>query len=69
MKVKEIPEEAVLVQDSQDRLALLEAVGKRELMDEYPTLFALVGDGEILRVWGCRSFVPYLKAPVEEVYP
>lgn len=68
MRVGEIPTEAVLVQDSQDRLAVLESIGK-ELLREYPTLFVLTGDGEVKRVWGVRRFIPYLEEEAEEVWP
>lgn len=46
MVVADLPEEALLIQNSQDRLAVLESLGLEELLDEYPTLFALVGDAE-----------------------
>ena len=68
MVVADIPDEAVLVQDSQERLAVLESLGLEALMEEYPTLFVLVGDGEYRKVWGIRRFVPYLDEPVEVIY-
>lgn len=68
MVVADLPEEALLIQNSQDRLAVLESLGLEELLDEYPTLFVLVGDAEYRKVWGIRRFVPYLDEPVEVVY-
>lgn len=68
MVVADLPEEALLIQNSQDRLAVLESLGLEELLDEYPTLFVLVGDAEYRKVWGIRRFVPYLDERVEVVY-
>jgi len=68
MLVADLPEEALLIQNSQDRLAILESLGLEELLDQYPTLFVLVGDAEYRKVWGIRRFVPYLDEPVEVVY-
>jgi hypothetical protein len=65
MRVKDLPEDAVLVQDSQERLAVLESVGLAHLADSYPTLFVEVGDGEYRRVWGIERFVPYLDEKVD----
>jgi hypothetical protein len=65
MRVRDLPEDAVLVQDSQDRLAVLESVGLDHLVDPYPTLFVEVGDGEYKRVWGIERFVPYLDEKVD----
>jgi hypothetical protein len=65
MRVRDLPEDAVLVQDSQDRLAVLESVGLGHLADSYPTLFVEVGDGESRRVWGIERFVPYLDEEVD----
>jgi len=42
MRVKDIPESAVLIQDSQGRVAILESVGLAHLVEEYPTLFVEV---------------------------
>jgi hypothetical protein len=68
MRVRNLPEDAVLVQDSQDRLAVLESVGLAHLADSYPTLFVEVGDGEYRRVWGIERFVPYLDEEVEVLW-
>lgn len=70
MKVKDLPCEAFLVQDSQERRAVLEGAGLPPTVyeGEYPTLFVLVGDAEILKVWGITSFVPYLEERVETLY-
>jgi len=65
MRVRDLPEDAVLVQDSQERLAVLESVGLAHLADSYPTLFVEVGDGEYRRVWGTGKFVPYLDEKVD----
>ncbi|AFH40181.1 DUF6839 family protein [Thermus thermophilus] len=64
MRVRDLPEDAVLVQDSQDRLAVLESLGLAHLMKDYPTLFVEVGEGEYLKVWGVAnsssfSYHPY----------
>ena len=50
MRVKDLPQEAILVQDSQDRLAVLGSVGLAHLVEDYPTLFVEVGGGEYRRV-------------------
>lgn len=68
MKVKEIPETAMLLQDSQEVQAVLEAVGLKEAAGVYPTLFVELGDGEHLRVWGLERFVPYLEEEAELLY-
>lgn len=68
MRVKDIPEEAVLIQDSQERRAVLEHLGLEELLEVYPTLFVEVGNAEYRRVWGLTSFVPYLDARAELLY-
>jgi len=65
VRVKDIPEEALLIQDSQDRFAILESVGLAHLAEEYPTLFVEVGDGEYRRIWGLQRVVPYLEEEVE----
>jgi hypothetical protein len=65
MRVRDLPEDAVLVQDSQDRLAVLGSVGLAHLADSYPTLFVEVGDGEYRRVWGIERFIPYLDEEVD----
>ena len=62
MKVKEIPESAVLVQDSQDRRHVLESLGLLHLYEYYPTLFVEVENGGYRRVWGVETFVPYIEA-------
>jgi hypothetical protein len=67
MRVKDLPQEAILVQDSQDRLAVLESIGL-DLGEDYPTLFVEVGQGEYRRVWGIERFVPYLDEPVTLLY-
>ena len=68
MRVRDLPEDAVLVQDSQDRLAVLESVGLAHLASSYPTLFVEVGNGEYQRVWGIERFVPYLDEEVEVLW-
>ncbi len=76
MRVRDLPSEALLVQDSQDRRAVLESVGLghgpgldlEALVREYPTLFVEVGEGEYRKVWGIRRLVPYLDEPVEVLY-
>ncbi|MGC8876532.1 hypothetical protein [Thermus sp.] len=68
MKVKDLPQEAVLLQDSQEVRAVLEGLGLEELYPEYPSLFVEVGEGEYRAVYGLRRFVPYLEEPVEVLY-
>jgi hypothetical protein len=67
MRVKDLPQEAILIQDSQDRQAVLESIGL-DLGEDYPTLFVEVGQGEYRRVWGIERFVPYLDEPVTLLY-
>jgi hypothetical protein len=67
MRVKDLPEEAILIQDSQDRRAVLESIGL-DLGEDYPTLFVEAGQGEYRRVWGIERFVPYLDEPVTLLY-
>ena len=68
MRVKDLPQEAILIQDSQDRLAVLESIGLADLAGSYPSLFVEVGEGEYRRVWGIERFVPYLDEPVTLLY-
>ena len=68
MRVKDLPQEAILIQDSQDRLAVLESIGLVDLAGSYPSLFVEVGQGEYRRVWGIERFVPYLDEPVTLLY-
>jgi hypothetical protein len=58
----------VMVQDSQDRLAILEHIGLPHLFSKYPTLFAQVGEGEYLKVWGLDKVVPYLDYEVDLIW-
>jgi hypothetical protein len=58
MLVRDIPESALLIQDSQDRQAVLESIGLADLAGSYPTLFVEVGEGEYLRVWGLSASCP-----------
>jgi hypothetical protein len=51
MRVKDIPENLVLIQDSQDRVAVLESVGLAHLVRERPTPFVEAGNGERKRIW------------------
>jgi len=68
MLVRDLPESALLMQDSQDRLAVLESIGLDHLVEDYPTLFVEVGQGEYRRVWGIERFVPHLDEPVTLLY-
>jgi hypothetical protein len=65
VRVRDLAQDVVLVQDSQDRLAALASVGLAYLADSYPTLFVEVGNGEYRRVWGIERFVPYLDEKVD----
>lgn len=56
IKVRDIPSDAVLIQDSQDKQALAESTGID--VDEYGCLFATVGDGEYVDVWGVSRYIP-----------
>lgn len=68
-KVRELPQEALLIQDSQDRKAVAESVGlPGSVLKHYPTLFVLVGNAEIDKVWGIESFVPYAEETVFLLY-
>lgn len=67
MLVRDLPESALLIQDSQDRKAVLDSIGL-DLDEDYPTLFVEVGQGEYRRVWGIERFVPYLDEPVTLLY-
>jgi hypothetical protein len=68
-KVRDLPEEALLIQDSQERRAVLESAGlPKGYLEAYPTLFVLVGNAEIERVWGLERFTPYLDAEAELIY-
>ena len=66
-KVKDlISGDIALLQDTQDRMAALEYAGlDTELLYEYPVLFVQVGNAELLKIWGCKKFIPYLDEPVE----
>lgn len=68
VKVKDIPESALLVQDSQEVKAVLEIIGLPEAREWYPTLFVELGNGECLRVWGVERFLPYLEERADLLY-
>lgn len=68
MRVADLPEEAVLLQDAQEVRAVLEHLGKEELLAEYPSLFVLLDAGEYRKVWGITSAVPYPGPEAEEIY-
>jgi len=60
----------VMLQNIQDRAAVLDSVGlPHDLLEEYPTIFARVGNAEIVEVWGCTKFIPYLDEVVDKLYP
>jgi hypothetical protein len=59
--VKDLQEKRyALVQDSQDRLVILESIGKPDLMDEYQALLVWEQDGDLVEVWGIPWVVPHL---------
>ncbi len=69
VKVKDlISGDIVLVQNTQDREAVLESIGLTHLLPYYPTLFVKIGDGEYVKVWGLDKVIPYLDYEVEELY-
>jgi hypothetical protein len=49
-----------LVQDSQDRMAVLESIGQPDLMDEYQALIVWAEDGDLVEVWGIPWAAPRL---------
>jgi hypothetical protein len=69
MKVMDLIDgDIVLLQNTQDRMAVLESIGLPHLLHEYPTLFVKMGEGEYVKVWGLDKVIPYLDYEVEELY-
>lgn len=66
--VRDIPDDYVLVTDSQDIEATLESIGYQGDTSDYGCLFVLVGDGDYIAVYGCESIVPYLTYRVDRLY-
>lgn len=62
--VRHIPQAWQLVQNRQDIHATLESIGKLDWLDDCGCLFAEVGEGEYLHVYGCERSVPVLDAGV-----
>lgn len=68
MKVKDVPESFVLLQDSQEVKAVLERLGvEAERASSYGCLFVRIEDGDYEEVYALEGFVPYLKLPVERL--
>lgn len=67
-QVRDIPADYILVSDSQDIEATLESIGYDGDPSDYGCLFALVGDGDYIAVYGCESNVPYLSYGVDRLY-
>lgn len=59
MKVKDVPESFVLLQDSQEV--------KAERASSYGRLFVRIEDGDYEEVYALEGFVPYLELPVERL--
>jgi hypothetical protein len=58
MKVKDIPKEAVLVNNSQDVNYILRYhLGRKH--SKYRSLFVVIGDGNYEAIWGCKYCIPY----------
>jgi hypothetical protein len=69
MKVMDLIDgDIVLLQNTQDRMAVLESIGLDHLLFYYPTLFVKMGNGEYIKVWGLDRVIPYLDYEVEELY-
>jgi hypothetical protein len=54
----DIPDDYILVTDSQDRKAIEEHFGSPEWMD-YGCYFVFINEGDILDVFGVESSIPY----------
>jgi hypothetical protein len=61
--VQDIPENYILVQDSQAVDCLKEYFPGIEF-DGYYCFFVLVEDGEYTSIYGCVSYIPYKERPV-----
>jgi len=57
------PDDAML-QDEQDIIPVLEAIGRMDVLDDVGTLFVEIRDGEYGRVYFVKTTVPYLDSPV-----
>ena len=58
MKVKDIPNEAILVNNTQDVKYILKYhLGRKKF--RYRSLFVIVGDGHYEAIWGCKYNIPY----------
>jgi hypothetical protein len=68
MLVRDVPDDYILVSDSQDITATLESIGYDGDPSDYGCLFVLVGDGDYVHVYGCESNVPYLSYSLDHLY-
>jgi hypothetical protein len=62
--MKNVPENVVLIQDSQDRIAVLESVELVHLVRERPTPSVEAGNGECKHL-DLQRVVPYLEEGVD----
>lgn len=58
--IRLIPDNHVLVTDSQDVREILADIGKPELLDDYHGLFVFSSDGEYQSIYAFCGIVPYL---------
>jgi hypothetical protein len=58
MRVRDIPKEAILVNDTQDIKYILNHLGRKR-RSEYRSLFVIVENGDYAAVWGCKYYIPY----------
>lgn len=65
MLVRDVPEEAIFISDSQDVDATLESIGVDNSDGAYGSLFCIIGEGEYLAVWGLFGIVPWLDTSVD----
>ena len=66
MKIKDIPEENfVLITDSQEIEYILTNYTRDK--KSYGCLFVQLGEGEFVKIYGCKDTIPYLNCDVEEL--
>lgn len=65
MKIKNLPENAQFVSDSQEVNSIKEFLGRAA--NKYDSFFVIVGDGEYDAVWGMYGIIPYLYKEVKKL--
>ncbi len=62
MRVRDIPQDLMLISDSQDIAATLETIGQSNQFNDIGCMFVEVLDGDYGSVYGAERSIPYLDA-------